>query len=117
MPRMNFRTIAKPQNYSKTLKRTIKDFKNEKFLIIIVIMLSIFSAILTIYAPIVLQDFLNSALSTNSDMIKIIHGTFANVDGKIISIDKDAGTVRVETVFFGRVTPVDVEFSEIIRQS
>ncbi|HBS10630.1 MAG TPA: transcription termination/antitermination factor NusG [Firmicutes bacterium] len=51
------------------------------------------------------------------DMIKIIHGTFANVDGKIISIDKDAGTVRVETVFFGRVTPVDVEFSEIIRQS
>lgn len=75
MPRINFRTIAKPQNYSKTLKRTIKDFKNEKFLIIIVIMLSIFSAILTIYAPIVLQDFLNSALSTNSDMIKIIQDT------------------------------------------
>ena len=51
------------------------------------------------------------------DNIKIIHGTFANVEGKIVSIDKEAGTVKVDTVFFGRHTPVDVEFSEIIRLS
>lgn len=51
------------------------------------------------------------------DNIKIIHGTFANVEGKIVSIDKEAGTVKVDTVFFGRHTPVDVKFSEIIRLS
>ena len=30
-----------------------------------------------------------------------------------MSIDKDTGACRVNTVFFGRSTPVDVEFSEI----
>ena len=49
------------------------------------------------------------------DLVKIIHGTFANVEGKIVSIDKDSGNVRVDTIFFGRHTPVDVEFSEIVR--
>jgi len=49
------------------------------------------------------------------DLVKIIHGTFANVEGKIVSIDKDSGNVRVDTIFFGRHTPVDVEFSEIVK--
>lgn len=48
------------------------------------------------------------------DMVKIIHGTFADVEGKIVSIDKKLGTVKVETMFFGRKIPVDVEFSEIV---
>src|SRR5574344_287346 len=50
------------------------------------------------------------------DLVKIIHGTFANVEGKIVSIDKDSGNVRLDTIFFGRHTPVDVEFSEIVRE-
>ncbi len=48
------------------------------------------------------------------DRVKIIHGTFADVEGVIESIDKENGTVNVRTVFFGRSIPVDVEFSEII---
>ncbi|MFA6754978.1 MAG: transcription termination/antitermination protein NusG [Bacilli bacterium] len=49
------------------------------------------------------------------DLVKIIHGTFANVEGKIVSINKETGSVKVDTIFFGRHTPVDVDFSEIIR--
>lgn len=49
------------------------------------------------------------------DLVKIIHGTFDGLEGKISSIDKESGTVVVQTMFFGRVTPVELEFSEIIR--
>ena len=49
------------------------------------------------------------------DNVKIIHGTFDGLEGKISSIDKESGTVVVQTMFFGRVTPVELEFSEIIR--
>lgn len=49
------------------------------------------------------------------DLVKIIRGTFADVEGKIVSIDSDSGNVKVDTIFFGRHTPVDVEFSEIVK--
>ncbi len=48
------------------------------------------------------------------DSVKIIHGTFDKTPGKIISIDKEKGTVKIDTIFFGRHTPVEVEFSEIV---
>ncbi len=47
------------------------------------------------------------------DAVKVIHGPLEGTEGKIISIDKTTGACRVETVFFGRSTPVDVDFSEI----
>ena len=47
------------------------------------------------------------------DRVKIINGALENTEGVIISIDRESGLVRVETTFFGRVTPVDVDFSEI----
>ena len=47
------------------------------------------------------------------DAVKLIHGPLEGTEGKIVSIDKETGACRVETVFFGRVTPVDVDFSEI----
>jgi len=47
------------------------------------------------------------------DNVKVIHGPLEGTEGKIISIDKETGACRVETVFFGRSTPVDVDFSEI----
>jgi transcriptional antiterminator NusG len=47
------------------------------------------------------------------DAVKVIHGALEGTEGHIISIDKQTGACRVETVFFGRKTPVDVEFSEI----
>lgn len=48
------------------------------------------------------------------DIVKIISGTFKDVEGKIIDINKDAGTVKVDIIFFGRHTPADVEFAEIV---
>ena len=47
------------------------------------------------------------------DYIKVIHGTLEGTEGKILSINKDTGAVEIETVFFGRTTKVEVDFSEI----
>ena len=49
------------------------------------------------------------------DAVRIIKGTLEGTEGKILSIDKATGACRVETVFFGRATPVDVDFSDIER--
>lgn len=47
------------------------------------------------------------------DNVKVIHGPLEGTEGKILSIDKTTGACRIETIFFGRATPVDVDFSEI----
>jgi len=47
------------------------------------------------------------------DRVKVIHGPLEGTEGTILSIDKSTGACRVDTVFFGRSTPVDVDFSEI----
>lgn len=47
------------------------------------------------------------------DAVKIIHGPLEGTEGTILSIDKETGACRVETIFFGRSTPIDVEFTEI----
>ena len=49
------------------------------------------------------------------DRVKVIHGPLEGTEGTIISIDKTTGECRVDTVFFGRSTPIDVDFSEIER--
>ena len=49
------------------------------------------------------------------DAVRIIKGTLEGTEGRILSIDKNTGACRVETVFFGRATPVDVDFSDIER--
>ena len=49
------------------------------------------------------------------DPVRVIRGPLEGTEGKILSIDKTTGACRVETIFFGRATPVDVEFSEIER--
>lgn len=47
------------------------------------------------------------------DQVKIIRGPLEGTQGTITYIDKETGACRVETVFFGKPTPVDVDFSEI----
>jgi transcriptional antiterminator NusG len=47
------------------------------------------------------------------DHVKVIHGPLEGTEGKIVTIDKTTGVVKVETVFFGRSTSVEVDFSEI----
>ena len=47
------------------------------------------------------------------DKVKIIHGPFEGTEGTILSIEKETGACRVEAIFFGRATAIDVEFTEI----
>lgn len=47
------------------------------------------------------------------DVVKVIRGALEGTEGTILSIDRETGNCRVETVFFGRATPVDVDFSDI----
>jgi transcriptional antiterminator NusG len=47
------------------------------------------------------------------DYVRIVSGTLEGSEGVIESIDTETGKVQVNTVFFGRATVVDVEFSEI----
>ena len=50
---------------------------------------------------------------TEGDYVKVIRGTLEGTEGKILSINRDNGAVEIETVFFGRTTRVEVDFSEI----
>lgn len=47
------------------------------------------------------------------DKVKVVHGSFENTTGTIVSINKDNGTVALETIFFGRPTSVEVDFADI----
>ncbi len=49
------------------------------------------------------------------DYVKVIRGTLEGTEGRILSINRDTGAVEIETVFFGRTTRVEVDFSEIER--
>ena len=49
------------------------------------------------------------------DLVKVIHGPLEGTEGNIVSINRETGVVEVETVFFGRTTKVEVDFSEIER--
>jgi transcriptional antiterminator NusG len=50
---------------------------------------------------------------SEGDTVKIIHGPFEGTEGRIISINKENGVVVVETIFFGKSSNVEVEFSSI----
>lgn len=47
------------------------------------------------------------------DYVKVLRGPLEGSEGRIKNIDTGTGLVKVETVFFGRATLVEVEFSEI----
>lgn len=47
------------------------------------------------------------------DYVRVIHGALEGTEGTILSINKENGAVELETVFFGRSTKAEVEFSEI----
>lgn len=49
------------------------------------------------------------------DQIKVVHGTFKDTEGTIKSIDRESGKVVIEAIFFGKRTPIEVDFSEITR--
>lgn len=47
------------------------------------------------------------------DRVKVVNGPFNGMEGEIVSIDPDTNIVTLSTVFFGRPTPLDVDFSVI----
>ena len=47
------------------------------------------------------------------DYVKVIHGPLEGTEGRILSINRDTKVVELETIFFGRSTKVEVDFSEI----
>lgn len=74
-------TIIKPKNFSKTLKKMLKDFKKEYVLLVIVIILSILSAVLSILSPLVLQNLLNSASLSDGSSSSALFEVLINQDG------------------------------------
>lgn len=47
------------------------------------------------------------------DTVKIVDGPFAEFIGKVDSVDKDRGKVRVLVSIFGRETPVELDFLQV----
>ena len=47
------------------------------------------------------------------DLVRILTGSFEGVEGKIEDISQETGEVTLNTIFFGRITPITVKFSEI----
>ncbi len=90
MPRME-RVIVKPKNSKKTTLRMIKDFKHELPLIIVVILLSIGSAVLNVLSPIYLQkilsdDGMKAIFETTNSTLHINWGIFCTKFGIVIGI-------------------------------
>ncbi len=91
MPRME-KTMVKPKHSKQTASRMIKDFKHELPLIIVVILLSIGSAVLSVLSPIYLQDILNeetmkSMFTIGSDLtLHIVWSTFLQKFGIVLGI-------------------------------
>lgn len=49
------------------------------------------------------------------DTVKIIDGPFADFIGKVESVDKEKGKVRVLVSIFGRETPVELDFLQVTK--
>ncbi|MEA3273049.1 MAG: transcription termination/antitermination protein NusG [Patescibacteria group bacterium] len=47
------------------------------------------------------------------DAVKIIDGPFKDFDGKIQSVDKDRGKIRVLANLFSRETPIELDFLQV----
>lgn len=47
------------------------------------------------------------------DRVKVISGPFNGMEGEITEINPETNAVSIQTVFFGRPTPLEVEFSII----
>ncbi|MBI2595380.1 transcription termination/antitermination factor NusG [Candidatus Daviesbacteria bacterium] len=50
-----------------------------------------------------------------SDTVKIIDGPFADFIGKVDTVDKEKGKVRILVSIFGRETPVELDFLQITK--
>jgi len=54
-------------------------------------------------------------LFAENDTVKIVDGPFAEFIGKIESVDKERGKVKVLVSIFGRETPVELDFLQVAK--
>ena len=47
------------------------------------------------------------------DMVRILTGPFAQTEGKILSINENKQTAKVEVILFGRLNSMDIEFNNL----
>jgi len=48
-------------------------------------------------------------------VVRVVSGPFKNFEGKVEEINRDKGTVKVSVSMFGRETPVELEFHQVIK--
>ncbi len=48
-------------------------------------------------------------------VVRVVSGPFKNFEGKVEEINSEKGTVKVSVSMFGRETPVELEFHQVIK--
>jgi len=48
-------------------------------------------------------------------VVRVVSGPFKNFEGKVEEINSEKGTVKVSVTMFGRETPVELEFHQVIK--
>lgn len=48
-------------------------------------------------------------------VVRVVNGPFKNFEGKVEEINPEKGTVKVSVSMFGRETPVELEFHQVIK--
>ncbi len=97
------RSVEKPENFGATFKRMIKEFKKERVLIIIIMLMTVVSSVLTIVSPIILNNLLNGAFPS-VDTSTAINITDAETELLSFAIATD-GTITLSikwSFFFSR---------------
>ncbi len=50
-----------------------------------------------------------------NQVVRVVSGPFKNFEGKVEEINHEKGTVKVSVSMFGRETPVELEFHQVIK--
>ena len=50
-----------------------------------------------------------------NQVVRVVNGPFKNFEGKVEEINRERGTVKVSVSMFGRETPVELEFHQVIK--